>query len=279
MFLKIKNNIPILIFTIVFIVGILITLYPTISNLINTSKYTNVIYKYNEESDNMSKEKIEQLLMQAYKYNNSLSKTSIYDVFLNSKVKTNTDYDNLLNFDNTGIIGYISIPKINIRLPIYHGIKEDVLNKGVGHLEGSSLPIGGIGTHAVLAAHRGLPSSRLFTDLDKLEIGDIFNIYVFDYKLVYQVDKVTVVEPNDLHELELDYENDFVTLLTCTPYGINTHRLLVRGARIEDVSISDVANSVPLSLMDLILLIFSLLASFIMMKIIRKLWLKSSYDS
>ena len=131
------------------------------------------------------------------------------------------------------MIGYLTIDKIKVELPIYHSINEDVLNSSVGHLEGSSLPIGGNTTHSVLSAHRGLPSAKLFTELDKLEIGDTFKITVLDETLLYKVDKITIVKPNDRKELKIEKDKDYVTLLTCTPYGINTHRLLVRGVRIE----------------------------------------------
>lgn len=131
------------------------------------------------------------------------------------------------------MMGYLTIDKIKVELPIYHSVSEIVLNSSVGHLEGSSLPIGGNGTHSVLSAHRGLPSAKLFTELDKLEIGDTFKITILDEVLVYKVDKISIVKPNDRKELKIDKNNDYVTLLTCTPYGINTHRLLVRGVRVQ----------------------------------------------
>ena len=131
-------------------------------------------------------------------------------------------------------MGYLTIDKIKVELPIYHGTSADVLNKAVGHLEGTSLPVGGKGTHSVLSAHRGLPSFKLFTDLDKLEIGDTFVINILDRTITYQVDKITIVKPNQVNDLKIDKDGDYVTLLTCTPYGINTHRLLVRGKRIEN---------------------------------------------
>ena len=148
--------------------------------------------------------------------------------------KTIIGYENLLNINNDGMIGYITIDKIKVELPIYHGTSEEVLSKSVGHLEGSSLPVGGIGTHSVLSAHRGLPSSKLFTDLDKLEIGDIFTINILNQMLTYEIDKITIVKPNEIEGLKIEEGKDYITLLTCTPYGINTHRLLVRGTRIEN---------------------------------------------
>ena len=145
-------------------------------------------------------------------------------------------YDELINVNNTGMMGYISINKIKVEIPIYHTTDKDVLNVAVGHLEGSSLPVGGKGSHSVLSAHRGLPSAKLFTDLNKIEVGDVFEITVLDKKLTYQVDQIRVVEPNDVTELRINENEDYVTLMTCTPYGINSHRLLVRGTRIENIS-------------------------------------------
>lgn len=142
------------------------------------------------------------------------------------------NYNELLNINNDGMIGYLTIDKIKVELPIYHGISNEVLNSSVGHLEGSSLPIGGNSTHSVLSAHRGLPSAKLFTDLDKLEVGDIFKITVLDEVLTYEVDKIVIVSPSDREYLKIEEDKDYVTLLTCTPYGINTHRLLVRGVRV-----------------------------------------------
>ena len=132
-------------------------------------------------------------------------------------------------------MGYLTIDKIKVELPIYHGTSAEVLSKAVGHLEGTSLPVGGTGTHSVLSAHRGLPSFRLFTDLDKLELGDTFVIQILDRTMTYQIDKITIVKPNQINDLKIDKDSDYVTLLTCTPYGINTHRLLVRGKRIENI--------------------------------------------
>ena len=165
----------------------------------------------------------------AIEYNKKLSKLKepllTYDTLKN--------YKKLLNINNDGMMGYLTIDKIKVELPIYHTVSETVLNSSVGHLEGTSLPIGGKGTHSVLSAHRGLPSAKLFTELDKLEIGDTFKITILDETHVYKVDKISIVKPNDRNELKIEKDNDYITLLTCTPYGINTHRLLVRGVRIQ----------------------------------------------
>lgn len=142
-------------------------------------------------------------------------------------------YDDILNVSGTGIIGYVTIDRIKTELPIYHGTSEGVLQIGVGHLEGSSFPVGGVGTHTVLSAHRGLPSAKLFSNLDEMEEGDTFQITVLNRVLTYQVDQIHIVEPGDLDDLQVDPEKDYCTLMTCTPYGINTHRLLVRGVRVD----------------------------------------------
>jgi sortase A len=145
-----------------------------------------------------------------------------------------TEYTALLNWNGDGIMGYLEIPSIQVKLPIYHGTSEAVLSQGVGHLEQSSLPVGGTGTHAVLSGHTGLASKRLFTDLSQLQVGDSFSITVLDQRLTYQVDEINVVEPHETELLRIEEGQDYVTLLTCTPYGINSHRLLVRGVRISD---------------------------------------------
>jgi sortase A len=160
-------------------------------------------------------------------YNNTLSGIST-DTLL-----SHDSYNSLLNFDGSGIMGYLEIPKIKVRLTIYHGTDEPTLENGVGHLEGTSLPIGGNSTHCVLSGHRGLPSAKLFTDLDKLENGDLFYIYILGETHAYEVDQVLVVEPTQVESLKITPEQDYVTLLTCTPYGVNSHRLLVRGHRTE----------------------------------------------
>lgn len=144
-------------------------------------------------------------------------------------------YEKELNFNDSGIMGYINIPKIDIKLSIFHGTDESVLQISIGHLEGTSLPIGGTGTHSVLSGHRGLPSARLFSDLDKLREGDVFTLHILDETLTYEVDQIRVVEPTDLSQLQIDPDKDYCTLVTCTPYGINTHRLLVRGHRIDNL--------------------------------------------
>lgn len=218
-----------IIMTLFFFIGLLTLLYPTLSNYYNEKMQVKTIYNYENILNEADKIDFDKLKGDAQEYNEKLA--SLKEPLLTYDTLTN--YKELLNVNNDGMIGYITIDKIKIELPIYHGTSNEVLNSSVGHLEGSSLPIGGLGTHSVLSAHRGLPSSKLFTDLDKLDIGDTFKITVLDETLTYEIDKITIVKPSDRSELKINSDEDYVTLLTCTPYGINTHRLLVRGKRIE----------------------------------------------
>ena len=208
--------------------------YPTINNIINNSKHRYVISNYDSEIENTSSPIRKEMLIKAQEYNKSLKHNSIQDVFSTDKTSNDSTYDNLLNITEDGLMGYIEIPKINIKIPIYHSTSEESLEKGVGHLKGSSLPVGGIGTHAILAAHRGLPTSKLFSDLDRLKEGDKFYLSILDEKLVYQVNNISIVKPNELDLLDIKPDNDCVTLVTCTPYGVNSHRLLVSGTHIEE---------------------------------------------
>lgn len=218
-----------IIMTLFFFIGLLTLLYPTLSNYYNEKMQVKTIYNYENILNETDKIDFDKLKSDAQEYNEKLA--SLKEPLLTYDTLTN--YKELLNVNNDGMIGYITIDKIKVELPIYHGTSNEVLNSSVGHLEGSSLPIGGLGTHSVLSAHRGLPSSKLFTDLDKLDIGDTFKITVLDETLTYEIDKITIVKPSDRSELKINSDEDYVTLLTCTPYGINTHRLLVRGKRIE----------------------------------------------
>ena len=224
-----KKNMTI-IMVLFFFVGLLILLYPSISDFYNQKRQSKVIVDYEALLEKYSKKDYTELFEEADKYNQKLASYKI--PYLSYKKIEN--YNEILDVNETGMMGYISIDKIKVELPIYHGTSEQVLSVAVGHLEGSSFPVGGKGTHSVLSAHRGLPSSKLFTDLNKLEIGDTFTITILDRLITYEVDQIEIVEPSDLKKLEIDPEKDYVTLMTCTPYGINTHRLLVRGTRIEN---------------------------------------------
>lgn len=215
-----------------FIIGLFILLYPSVSQYINSFNQSTAITDYDKMFLNNKDVDYTEDFNKAYAYNAELAKLR-YPLAQYEKL---SGYDELINVNNTGMMGYISINKIKVEIPIYHTTDKDVLNVAVGHLEGSSLPVGGKGSHSVLSAHRGLPSAKLFTDLNKIEIGDVFEITVLDKKLTYQVDQIRVVEPNDVTELRINENEDYVTLMTCTPYGINSHRLLVRGTRIENIS-------------------------------------------
>lgn len=208
-------------------------LYPMISSYLNSVEYADIIAEYAEATNQYSEKKSNALFDAAINYNATINTFSIIDVFSNPNRTESEDYQNILNIDGKGLMGYISIPKIDVRIPIYHGTSSKVLEKGVGHLEGSSFPVGGMSTHTILSAHRGLPSAKLFTDLDQLKEGDKFYIYILDQALAYEVDQILVVEPSETEALQLQEGKDYVTLVTCTPYAINTHRLLVRGTRVE----------------------------------------------
>jgi len=216
---------------IVFITGLFILLYPALSQYWNSFVQSSVVSDYDKLFINKKDIDYTEDFNKAFEYNKKLSKLK-YPLAQYKKI---SGYRKLINVNNNGMMGYISINKIKVEIPIYHGTGKEVLNVAVGHLEGSSLPVGGAGTHSVLSAHRGLPSAKLFTDLNKLEIGDVFEITILDRKLTYQVDQIRVVEPNDVTNLKIKENEDYVTLITCTPYGLNTHRLLVRGTRIENI--------------------------------------------
>lgn len=208
-------------------------IYPLILSIQNKNKEEEVIRKYNAKVNKINTSKYNDLIEEARLYNNNLSNTKIVEALSTNKEEENAKYLSLLNINQDGVMGYIKIPKIDVEIPIYHGTSDQALQKGVGHFESSSLPVGGIGTHSILSAHRGLPSSKLFTDLDQLIVGDMFYIYILDQTLAYKVDQIKVVEPSDLENLKIEENEDYITLVTCTPYAINTHRLLVRGTRVE----------------------------------------------
>ena len=210
--------------------GAALLLYPTVSDFINSKHSAAEISRYNEIYVNTDTAKRGQMIESAEQYNDYLKegKASFFDP---SGVP---GYNDTLNITGTGIMGYIDIDKIGVELPVYHGVDDGVLQIGVGHIEGSSLPVGGQGTHCVLSGHRGLPTARLFTDLDRMEIGDRFRITVLDRVVTYEVDQIRTVLPEDVSELTIEDGKDYCTLVTCTPYGINTHRLLVRGTRVEN---------------------------------------------
>ena len=226
-----KKHKVVIFLTLGFLVGICILLYPAFSEYWNSKTQSRAITNYESVLEDMDQEDYTAIFEKAYAYNKELYET---DYPLRDYKKVPGYYDTLRVTDND-MIGYLKIDCIGVELPIYHGTSDKVLSKGVGHLEGSSLPVGGENTHCIMSAHRGLPSAKLFTDLDRLEIGDTFQIIVLDQVLTYQVDYIEVIEPTDISDLQIIEGGDYCTLFTCTPYGINTHRLLVRGIRIETI--------------------------------------------
>lgn len=259
-----KNKITI-IMILLFFIGIFLLLYPSLSNYYNQKVGSKAIVDYEAILNDMDNEVYESLFSKAEIYNQKISKLKNPLV----TYETVKGYNHLLNLYDNGMIGYIKINKIKVELPIYHGTSKAVLSKAVGHLEGSSLPIGGQGTHSVLSAHRGLPSSTLFTNLDKLEIGDTFIIKVLDRELTYQINSIEIVKPSELSSLKIESNKDYVTLMTCTPYGINTHRLLVRGVRTtntpEEIFITTEAFKLDKFTVTLLILIPIILILFIIM--------------
>lgn len=216
----------------IFLVGLCILLYPTISDFWNEKRQSQAIINYDDLIVDLTPEDYSEHFRKANEYNRKLALIS--SPFIGYKTLEKEYYDTL-DVNGDGMMGYITIEKIKVQLPIYHGTSDKVLNSAVGHVEGSSLPVGGLGTHSVLSAHRGLPSAKLFTNLDKVEIGDIFTIRILDRTITYKVDQIRIVLPDVLDDLYAVKGEDYCTLVTCTPYGINTHRMLVRGNRIENI--------------------------------------------
>lgn len=223
---------------------------PFITNYYNERHQGQVVDSYDDAVRRQEQTKLDEELEKARAYNEELvGNVVLSDPFnLEGLREQNEEYAGLLNVADDGVMGYIKIPAVDINLPIYHGTADEALEKGVGHLENTSLPVGGTGTHCVLSGHTGLPGSLLFTDLDKLEEKDQFYLYVLDQKLAYEVDQIKVVEPTEIRDLYIDIDQDYVTLVTCTPYGINSHRLLVRGHRIPYVEEAVVQQQKNLSI-------------------------------
>ncbi len=224
-----KKKTSTILLIVVFIIGLAVLLYPTISDYRNSKVQSRVISTYDKLLSEYTPEDYTSEYSLADSYNERLYST-VNSFYTPEAVE---GYSEALNITGTGVMGYITIDKINVQLPIYHGTSSDVLNVAVGHLEGSSLPVGGKNTHCVLSAHRGLPSAKLFSNLDDLDVGDTFTVTVLDTVLTYEVDQILIVLPSEVEDLQIIEGGDYCTLITCTPYGINTHRLLVRGKRIE----------------------------------------------
>ena len=245
-----KRTLINLAFGCLFLVGFGILSYPTISDQWNSYRQSRLISTYEAAVAEMEPEDYSREWEAAWEFNNTLEKNNLYgDAFGSSEGEiTDTEYWKILNTAGDGVMGYLSIPKINIRLGVYHGTAEDVLETGIGHLDGTKLPIGGESTHSVLAAHRGLPSARLFTDVDQLERGDRFYIHILDEILAYEVDQILpMVDKDDMdtlsEALQITEGEDYVTLFTCTPYGVNSHRLLVRGTRVPYEGEEEIAST------------------------------------
>ena len=226
-----KKKLPTILLVLVFLTGVALLLYPTFADWWNSFHQSRAVASYMDSVSALDTEQYEEILAEADAYNQKLAETGILWTLDEEQEK---EYNNQLNVNDSGIMGYIDIPKINITLPIYHGIDEAVLQVAIGHIAGSSLPVGGENTHCIVSGHRGLPSARLFTDLDKLVDGDTFTMTVLNRTVTYQVDQIRIVEPTDLSDLLIEEGKDYCTLVTCTPYGINTHRLLVRGHRVAN---------------------------------------------
>lgn len=225
------NSMTTLFLVLMLFAGLSLLLYPTVSNYWNSLHQSRAIAAYVEQVAQTDNETFDQLRGQARAYNRTLvGKAYRYDMTRQER----EEYESLLNVSENGIIGYIEIPDIHCELPIYHGTDANALQVGAGHIEGSSLPVGGESTHCAISGHRGLPSAKLFSDLDKLTVGDRFILRVLDETLTYEVDQIHTVLPWEMDELEIVEGEDYCTLVTCTPYGINTHRLLVRGHRVEN---------------------------------------------
>lgn len=228
---KKRNSSTTAVLVVLLFAGLSLLLYPSISDYWNSYHSSQAISDYSEAVKGIDTEKYGELLNAAEEYNRSLVKYSGAFKLNNEQLK---QYEGLLDISGNGVMGYIEIPKIGVNLPVYHGTDESVLQIAVGHLDWSSLPVGGRDTHCVLSGHRGLPSARLFTNLDKMAVGDVFVLRVLNEVLTYEVDKVSIVEPLETDDLKVESGKDLCTLVTCTPYGINTHRILVRGHRVEN---------------------------------------------
>lgn len=233
----IKKNQSTITLVLIFLVGLSLLLYPSFSDYWNSFHQSRAIANYAETVAGIDDNKYQEMWQAARQYNKSLRLKEDRWILTEEEMQ---EYNSILDIGGTGIMGYIEIPNINVSLPIYHGVDEAVLQIAIGHLSGSSLPVGGEGTHCVISGHRGLPSAKLFTNLDKLREGDLFMMRVLDGTFTYEVDQIRIVEPNDLATLEIEEDSDLCTLVTCTPYAINSHRLLVRGHRVGNIEVNSI---------------------------------------
>lgn len=226
-----KKKLGNILLVLILVVGAAIMLYPTFSDYWNSFHQSRAIAGYSDAVANLNAEEYERIWQEAVTYNQNMSHRSGLTLLSNPEME---EYERQLNVGGNGVMGYIEIPKINVSLPVYHGTSEAVLQVAAGHIESSSLPVGGASTHCIISGHRGLPSAKLFTDLDQMSEGDIFQLKILNETLTYEVDQIRIVLPSELDELGIVRDQDYCTLVTCTPYGINSHRLLIRGKRIAN---------------------------------------------
>ena len=225
-----KGSLTTILLILILLIGLSLLLYPTVSNYVNEKNSTKAIANYTDAVAEMKEEDFSSIWQSAWEYNASLLLRSNKYLLTEEQAER---YPNELNIGGHGIMCHIEIPSLQVKIPIYHGTSEDVLQVAVGHIEWSSLPVGGESSHCVVSGHRGLPSAKLFTDLDEVVVGDVFMLHTLGETLTYQVDQILIVEPHETQALMVEEGKDYCTLVTCTPYGVNTHRLLVRGTRVE----------------------------------------------
>ena len=284
-----KRIVSNILFGVMFLIGFAVLVYPTVSNQWNTYRQSKLITSYEEVVEEMEAEDFSEEWELARSFNDTIEYNAIYgDAFGTEDTELeDTEYWKILNVAGDGVMGYLSIPKINIKLGIYHGTEETVLQTGIGHINGTKLPIGGDTTHCVLAAHRGLPSARLFTDIDQLKKGDMFYVHVLDETLAYQVDQILdMVDKDDVDALEaalaVEEGEDHISLFTCTPYGVNSHRLIVRGMRVPYNGEEDVEVTVPEAMLQsvqnyyMIYLILGLAITFLVIVIMKSVMNRKS---
>ncbi|WP_045798374.1 class C sortase [Streptococcus equinus] len=274
MFKKIKENSLTILLVLAIFVGLSLVLYPTVSDYWNSFHQSRAVASYLQDVEDLENSEKEKLLEEARAYNRSLPRNTTPSLNLSSL--NQMTYDEAFKVTKSGIMAYVEIPKLNVTLPIYHGTDDSVLRVAIGHIPGTSLPIGGKGTHAVISGHRGLASAKLFTDVDQLVKGDTFMIQVLDETLTYEVDQILTVLPQDVSALRINPNEDYVTLVTCTPYGVNTHRLLVRGHRItnaeKEVRVVSEASQVVVLFVALFIAIIIFLLILLILVVYQKLY-------
>ena len=267
---KFKKQLPNIILALVFVIGFGIFLYPSASDFINSHLQSKEINRYKHLLADLSTEEYEKMIAEAVEYNNSLVG---HNLAQNTEKVKDTNYNSLLSLDKKGIMGYLTIDKIDVKLPIYHGVDTSILQVGIGHVPGTSLPVESETSHCIVSGHTGLPSAKLLTDLVELEVGDTFRINVLNQRYTYEIDQILVVEPNETESLELVPGKQYATIITCTPYGVNTHRLLVRGELKSNIIDSDVSGDavvVDSNIITIIISVILIIILFIVMITLRR---------